>query len=126
MKIEEIVERTQHLFSHRRVFGEPVRHDGVTVIPVAYVAGGGGGGMDRGSGTDDGGLDDDQERTGGGFGLRARPAGVYVIDADGVRWRPAWDGNRLVSTLAGVLVVFLISRWRVAAIRARTPRRSRS
>lgn len=33
---------------------------------------------------------------GGGFGTRVRPLGVYVVDADGVHWRPAVDVNRAI------------------------------
>jgi uncharacterized spore protein YtfJ len=112
MKADELIERAQEALSGRRVFGEAIRQDGVTVIPAADVVGGGGGG---------GGHDTDgQEGTGGGFGLRARPAGVYVIDGGKVSWQPAVDVNKLASTLAGVVVAFLLYRWRMAAIRART------
>lgn len=117
MKVDELVERAQETLSGRRVFGEAIRHDGLTVIPAADVSGGGGGG---------GGHDKDgQEGAGGGFGLRARPAGVYVIGGDKVSWQPAVDVNRLVSTIAGVVVVFLFYRWRMAAMRARTAKGSK-
>jgi uncharacterized spore protein YtfJ len=116
MKVDELVERAQETLSGRRVFGEAIRQDGVTVIPAADVAGGGGGG---------GGHDKDgQEGTGGGFGLRARPAGVYVIDGGKVSWQPAVDVNKLVSTLAGVVVAVLFYRWRTTAIRARAAARA--
>lgn len=108
MKMDELIERAQETLSARRVFGEAIHHGAMTVIPVADVAGGGGGGNDE-----------NHERTGGGFGLRARPAGIYVIEGDTIRWRPSVDINRLVATLAGVVVVFLFYRWRVAAIRSR-------
>jgi uncharacterized spore protein YtfJ len=112
VKLDELVERAQETLSGRRVFGEAIRQDGVTVIPAADVSGGGGGG---GSHDEDG-----QEGTGGGFGLRARPAGVYVIDGGKVSWQPAVDVNKLASTFAGVAIAFLFCRWRVAAIRAGT------
>ena len=112
MKVDELLERAQETLSGRRVYGDAIRQDGVTVIPAADVVGGGGGGAGHDK--------DGQEGTGGGFGLRARPAGVYVIDAGRVRWQPAVDVNRLASTLAGVVVAVLFYRWRVAAIRART------
>lgn len=112
MKVDEFVERAQETFTGRRVFGDPVQQDGLTVLPAADVTGGGGGG---------GGHDEDgQEGMGGGFGLRARPAGVYVIEGGRVRWQPAVDVNRLASTLANVTIVFLLYRWRMAAIRARS------
>lgn len=112
MKVEELLERAQDTLSGRRVFSEAIQQDGITVIPAADVAGGGGGG---------GGQDEDgQEGMGGGFGLRARPAGVYVIEHDKVRWQPAVDVNRLMSTLANVIIAVLFYRWRTAAIRARS------
>lgn len=65
---------TRDALSVRRVFGDPYEHNGVTVIPVARVAGGAGGG---------GGEGVDEERKGNGFGtgfgLRAHPVGMYEI-----------------------------------------------
>jgi uncharacterized spore protein YtfJ len=91
----------------RRVFGEPVERDGVTVIPAALVAAGGGGG---------GGHDTDgQEGEGGGFGLAAYPAGAYVIKNGTVRWIPAVDLNRILIGLT--FVAFRIARSRRRAAR---------
>ena len=73
----------------RRVFGEPINVDSVTMVPVAAVAGGGGGGA----------LDKD---AGVGFGVRATPAGVFVIRNGEVKWRPAVNVNRAI--LGGQLV----------------------
>ena len=73
----------------RRVFGEPINADGVTMVPVAAVAGGGGGGArDKDAGV--------------GFGVRATPAGVFVIRNGEVKWRPAVNVNRAI--LGGQLV----------------------
>ena len=111
IQAEQLLERAQESLSGRRVFGDPVERAGVTVIPAADVVGGGGGGSGR--------SDDGEEGFGGGVGLRARPAGVYVIDEHGVHWKPSVDVNRLSALLAGVTVALLCYRWRVAAIRAR-------
>lgn len=111
IQVDQLLERAQETLSGRRVFGDPVERAGVTVIPAADVVGGGGGGSGRG--------EDGEEGFGGGVGLRARPAGVYVIDERGVHWRPSVDVNRLSALLAGVTVAVLFYRWRVAAIRAR-------
>ena len=73
----------------QRVFGEPIERDGVTIIPVARVAGGGGGG----------------ER--GGYGFRAAPIGVYAIKEGRVAWHPALDLNRVI--LGGQLVAVAIA-----------------
>jgi uncharacterized spore protein YtfJ len=100
-----LVSTPADLLSVRRVFGEAYQRDGVQVIPVAKVLGGTGlgyggegtpdpvDGKDAGSGGEGG---------GGGFGVRVRPVGVYVLDDQGVHWRPALDLNRVV--LGGQLV----------------------
>ena len=81
----------QDAITVKRVFGDPIETEGVTVIPAAKVGGGGGGGGEN------------ENNGGGGFGLGARPVGAYVIKGDDVRWVPAVDVNRLS---AGVLVGF--------------------
>src|SRR5215211_2319724 len=96
----------------KQVYGEPIEKDGVTIIPVAKVMGGGGGGSSSRRGGEDGnepapgGAD-----VGGGFGFRAKPAGVYVIKDGNVSWQPAMDLNRVI--LGGQLVavvLFLVIR----------------
>ena len=72
----------------RRVYGEPYERNGVTVIPAASVMGGvGGGSGDQPDGTTGG---------GGGFGVKARPVGAYVIRGEQVDWEPALDLNRVI------------------------------
>ena len=46
-----------------------------------------------------------------GYGLRASPAGVYVIKGGEVEWKPALDMNRLTLQRAGVAIVALVV-WR--------------
>jgi uncharacterized spore protein YtfJ len=104
MKVTETLQRAQDAMSVRRVFGEPMEKDGVTVIPVAKVAGGGGGGEDT------------QSNGGAGFGLSSRPVGALIIRDGKVGWRPAFDLNRfllgcqLVATAA--IVASLLARKR--------------
>jgi hypothetical protein len=91
MNTQEILTGAQGVMTARRVFGDPIEVRGVTILPVATVGGGGGGGQ---RGIEDGGV---------GFGVRARPAGVYVIRDDGsVSWRPALNLNLVI--LGGQLV----------------------
>ena len=78
------------------VFGTPVSYKGLTVLPVARIAGGGGGG--RGEDANGRGA----EGSGGGIGLSARPVGVYVIKDDEVTWSPAVDVTKVV--LGGQIV----------------------
>jgi uncharacterized spore protein YtfJ len=111
MKINELVASAKDSLTVTRVYGEPYEKNGVTVIPAASVAGGGGGG---------GGHDSDgQEGEGGGFGLSAKPAGVYVVSADGVRWQPAVDVNRLVGSLVLLVGILTYGRIRLARLRAK-------
>jgi uncharacterized spore protein YtfJ len=85
MDPQKVLEGTQSALSAGRVFGDPVQVDGVTILPVAVVGGGGGGGTR------------DEKEGGVGFGLKARPAGVYVIKDGTARWRPAVNVNLIVA-----------------------------
>jgi hypothetical protein len=73
-----LAERLGMSVSVNTVYGEPVKGDGVTVIPVARVVYGLGGGTGRQTGTA---LEG--EGGGGGGGVIARPAGFIEI-RDGV------------------------------------------
>jgi len=94
---EELLQGAKDAITVRRVFGEPIEHEGVVVVPVAKVAGGGGGGGDS------------ENNGGGGFGLGARPVGVYVIKDGQVSWRPAIDPIR-VAVVAVLALAFLSRR----------------
>ena len=101
MNFEEMVERGRDALTVRRVFGEPYEKDGVTVIPAAAVRGGGGGG---------GGEDNAGNRgSGGGFGLAARPVGVYQVKDGEVTWIPAVDATRIAVLGQVVAIVFLLT-----------------
>ena len=71
MRVDDMLNTVKDAITVKRVFGEPFEKDGTTVSPAAAVSGGFGGG----SGTDDKG----QDGSGGGFGVRARPVGAFVI-----------------------------------------------
>lgn len=101
MDINGVLSGAQDALTVRRVFGEPYERDGLTVIPVAKVCGGGGGGAGSGPGGDG-------EGSGGGFGLRAEPAGVYVVRGQDVAWEPAVDVNRLLLGAQAVLIALLL------------------
>ena len=94
MTPEEILERVGDQVSVRRVFGQPVEHAGVMVVPVAVAIGGGGGGSGP-----------DEQCTGSGFGGMVRGIGVYEIMAGQVRFVPAVDTTALAAmgvVLAGL------------------------
>ena len=99
--VEEILEGAREAINVRRVYGDPIEQEGVTVIPAAAVGGGGGGGGDE---TNSGGA---------GFGVRAKPVGAYVIRGEDVAWVPAVDVSRIVLYSLGALVLAAaILRWR--------------
>jgi uncharacterized spore protein YtfJ len=96
MKTLDAINEAKEVITVRRVYGEPIQEDGVTIIPAANVMGGGGGGGDT---EGNGGL---------GFGVRARPAGAWVIKDGEVRWRPALDLNRVILVGQIVSIVALL------------------
>lgn len=94
---------TRDALSVRRVFGDPYELEGVTIIPVARVAGGAGGGGGEGTGEAESGSG-----FGSGFGMGAVPVGVYEVRGGSAEWKPAVDVNRIVKggqVLGGIIAV---------------------
>jgi uncharacterized spore protein YtfJ len=96
--VDEILAGARDAISVKRVYGDPIESEGVTIIPAAKVGGGGGGGGDSAG---DG---------GGGFGIGARPVGVYVVKDGDVSWRPAVDVNRMIAFTFILGLVFALKR----------------
>lgn len=115
MDINQFVSTAQDALTVRRVYAEPYEKEGVTVIAAARVAGGGG----AGTGQEEKGP----QGEGGGFGLNATPAGAFVIKGGTVRWVPAVDPARLISTVALAIVAVVVAKGlvRVRAIKAGQP-----
>ena len=97
------LDRTRDLLTVGNVFSEPYQLDDVTIIAVARISGGAGGGGGEGT---------DEEQSGGGFGtgfgLQAKPVGVYRIRDGEVDWRPTVDVNQVIrgsQILAGVALL---------------------
>ncbi|MBF6301513.1 sporulation protein [Nocardia amamiensis] len=106
MKVEDVLASAKDAMTVQRVYAEPVEQDGTTLIAAAAVSGGGGGG---------GGSDKDgQEGSGVGFGLGAKPVGVYVLRDGRVSWQPAIDVNRLITVVGVVAVTALLVGARIA------------
>jgi enoyl-CoA hydratase len=105
VKVDELLKGARDAISVKKVFGDPVEKDGVTVIPVAYVGGGGGGGGDT------------EGNGGGGFGLGAKPAGAYVIRDGDVRWEPALNPARLMLGWQIVAALAIFAWLRIARSR---------
>ena len=109
MQVDEILSKAGTSGAVKRVFGEPIERDGVTIVPVARVMQGGGGG----EGTSEG-----SEGAGGGFGIIGRPVGVYRIEGGEVTWVPAVDvtliaiGGQIVGIVALLVLRSILKRRR--------------
>lgn len=105
MDVQEVIAQARDAISVKRVFGDPYEKNGVTVIPTARVGGGAGGGGGEGTGPQGEGSG---KGSGSGFGLSGRPAGVYVIKGEEVRWQPAVDVNKIIVGAQIVAIVALL------------------
>src|ERR1035437_8318950 len=72
MDVHQLPSKVTDNLTVARVFGEPIAHGDILVVPVARIRGGAGGGSGPGP---------TQEGTGsaGSAGFNATPAGVFVI-----------------------------------------------
>ncbi|HEY7526295.1 MAG TPA: sporulation protein [Candidatus Limnocylindria bacterium] len=98
MNVAEMLEGAREAMTVKRVYGEPIEREGLTIVPAADVRGGGGGGGDA-------------EHSGGvGFGLTARPVGVYVVKDGNVDWEPAVDVTRIsvLGVVAGIVALLVL------------------
>jgi uncharacterized spore protein YtfJ len=95
MNVDEMLQGARDTMTVKRVYGEPIEKDGLTLIPAAEVLGGGGGGSDE------------AHNGGGGFGVSARPVGMWVIRGEDVEWEPAMDATKLALRGMLVAIVFL-------------------
>ena len=110
-----VIDAARDLMTVRRVYGEAVERDGVTVIPAAAVRGGaGGGGGSRG---------DEESGSGGGFGLVARPSGAWIVRDGEVTWKPAVDVNRTIlgGQVVGLVAILATARILLALVRRSAP-----
>ena len=113
MQVSEMMSSARDAMTVKRVFGEPIEKDGVTIIPVARIAGGGGGGS---------GDSHEGSGSGGGYGVMAKPAGVYVVREGEVSWQPALDVNKIVMGGQIVAVVFFLVIASIFRTRAKSSR----
>lgn len=82
-----------------QLFGEPVVHGDIVLLPVAKIARGGGGGGGTGRG---------ESGSGGGFGTAAKGLGVFMLKDGQVSWHPAVDVTRIVLGAQLVAVAALL------------------
>jgi uncharacterized spore protein YtfJ len=110
VNIEEVLAQARESMTVKRVFGEPIEKEGMTIIPVAKIAGGGGGGGGQ-----------DEEGAGGsgvGYGVNAQPLGAYVIKEGNLSWQPAIDVNRVILGGQIVAIFALIALWKIFGSRS--------
>jgi uncharacterized spore protein YtfJ len=98
MDLDALLQGHRDAVNARRIYGDAVESNGVTVVPAAAVFGGTGGGGDA---EGDGGA---------GFGLAGRPVGAFVIRGGEVTWKPAVDVNRLAVFAFLLGVAFALRR----------------
>jgi uncharacterized spore protein YtfJ len=98
MNVTEMLSDARDAMSVKRVYGDPIEREGLTIVPAADVRGGGGGGADA------------ENNGGGGFGLTARPVGVFVVKGGDVAWEPAVDVNRIsmMGIVAGIVALLVL------------------
>jgi uncharacterized spore protein YtfJ len=108
MRVSDVLAKARDAMTVRMVFGDPIVHGDVVVLPAAKMRGGAGGGGSEG--TDEGG--------GGGYGVTSAPAGAFVIKDGNVRWHPAVDINKIVMGGQIVGVVALLTLRSVLKSRA--------
>jgi uncharacterized spore protein YtfJ len=104
MDAMDVLAKAREGMNLRTVYGEPVTHDGLVIIPVARISGGAGGG----SGQDSSGAR--QSGEGAGFGIRSAPVGVFVVKDGTVTWRPSMDLNKVIlgGQIVGVVALLTI------------------
>ena len=112
-KVDDILTEARDTLTVKRVFGEPISENGVTIVPAAAVRGGGGGGEGEPGPESPGGA-------GGGFGMSARPVGAYQIKGEEVRWVPAADTTRVILLAEVMAIVALLVVRSVVKIRRRS------
>jgi uncharacterized spore protein YtfJ len=105
MDVQELLSTVTDNLTVHRVFGEPIVHGDVLMVPVARIWGGAGGG---GSNTSNG---------GGGTGVIATPAGVYVIKNGSVSFQPALNVSAIV--IGGQVVTVILALLLRSALRRR-------
>ena len=107
MNVTEMLSDAREAITVKRVYGEPIEREGLTIVPAADVRGGGGG-------------SDSENNGGGGFGLTARPVGVYIVKDGQVEWEPAVDASRIaIMGMVTSIVALLVLRSIVKALASR-------
>ncbi|MGH2404921.1 MAG: GerW family sporulation protein [bacterium] len=121
--VEELIGRISQVHDKatpRTVFGDPIRVNGRTIIPVARVSYGFGFGMGRNSERER----EEEEASvggGGGGGLSIRPVAILEITEKETRIRPVVDLTRML--LAGMALIAWNFFWVMYTARSAARRR---
>ena len=99
--IGTIAEKLGAVAKAATVFGEPVKRDGITVIPVAKARWGFGGGA---------GQRKDEDGAGGGGGVQVTPVGFIEIKDQEANFRPIRTLSLPWIIMGGVVSLFLIGK----------------
>ena len=102
MDVQQLLSKVTDNLTVGRVFGEPIQHGDILIVPVARIRGGAGGGSGTGAG-----ATNDVSNSGGGGGFDAKPAGVFVLKGGSVSWQPALDVTRIV--IGGQVVAVVLA-----------------
>ena len=102
MDVQQLLSKVTDNLTVGRVFGEPIQHGDILIVPVARIRGGAGGGSGTGAG-----ATNDVSNSGGGGGFDAKPAGVFVLKGGSVSWQPALDVTRIV--IGGQVVTVVVA-----------------
>lgn len=110
MKIKEVIQQLSDKFSKdahvKSVYGDPVKLQGKTIIPIARIAYGlGAGGSQLGDETGD-------AAGGGGGGMTAQPIGVLEVSEEQTRFVAINDWQqKLKWTGIGIFLGILFFKW---------------
>ncbi|WP_181685364.1 spore germination protein GerW family protein [Halorhabdus salina] len=111
--VTTVIETLRESAGIERVYGEPIEHEGRTVVPVARIAYGFGGGFGEGS-NGDGEENEDipvgsGSGGGGGGGVAVAPIGALEITDDHTRFVRVNDRKRLLGGgLIGLVIGWLL------------------
>jgi uncharacterized spore protein YtfJ len=123
MALRELVGSATEAANVKRVFGQPIEREGMTVIPVASVRGGFGGGEGEAGARPARGAEAGAKPAswGGGGAWSATPVGVYVIKDGELSWQPAVDSNRaiLIGCLTGIVALLVLRSIARSAVKRR-------
>jgi uncharacterized spore protein YtfJ len=103
----------------KTAIGEPMVHNGLTIVPVARISAGGGAGTGREEAAQKAAGAAGATGQGVGFGVRSAPVGVFVIRDDKVTWRPSVDVSKVILGGQVVAIVALLTVRSIIKARSR-------